>query len=99
MSTWTGQAADDFPDRNQLAAFALHGSILPCSSDKTGTPPITRLDGSRAVDRTARLLEAWAAAEPGTPDQGLQRPPQPGFFPGGGRGAGLLVGRVNFPVA
>ena len=24
-----------------------------------------------AVDRTARLLEAWAAAEPGTPDQGL----------------------------
>ena len=24
-----------------------------------------------AVDRTARLLEAWSAAEPGTPDQGL----------------------------
>ena len=24
-----------------------------------------------AVDRTARLLEAWAAAEPGTPDEGL----------------------------
>ena len=23
------------------------------------------------VDRTARLLEAWAAADPGTPDQGL----------------------------
>ena len=23
------------------------------------------------VDRTARVLEAWAAAEPGTPDQGL----------------------------
>ena len=24
-----------------------------------------------AVDRTARLLEAWATADPGTPDQGL----------------------------
>ena len=24
-----------------------------------------------AVDRTARLLEAWAAADPGTPDEGL----------------------------
>ena len=24
-----------------------------------------------AVDRTARVLEAWAAAEPGTPDEGL----------------------------
>ncbi len=23
------------------------------------------------VDRAARLLEAWAAAEPGTPDEGL----------------------------
>ena len=23
------------------------------------------------VDRTARVLEAWAAAEPGTPDEGL----------------------------
>ena len=42
MSAWTGQAADDFPDRNQLAAFALHGSILPCSSDKTGTPTSSR---------------------------------------------------------
>ena len=144
------------------------------------------------VDRTARVLEAWAAAEPGTPDEGLtvkreikaiddamthsdenclaryggfggamqrsaalqrlpeaggkrrgrERPPPPQkkpgghvtldsgaephtairphggrsrphlslrrrlgtapkswFFPGGGRGAGLLVGRVNFPVA
>ena len=26
---------------------------------------------SAAADRTARVLEAWAAAEPGTPDQGL----------------------------
>ena len=26
---------------------------------------------SAAVDRTARVLEAWAAAEPETPDQGL----------------------------
>ena len=32
---------------------------------------ISWLDGSRAVDRTARVLEAWAAAEPGTPDEGL----------------------------
>ena len=27
--------------------------------------------GPRAVDRTARVLEAWAAADPGTSDEGL----------------------------
>ena len=29
MSAWTGQAADDFPDRNQLAALTLHGFYSP----------------------------------------------------------------------
>ena len=58
-------------DRNPLAALTLHGFILPCSSDKTGTPAVTRLDGSRAVDRTTRVLEAWAAAEPGKVATGL----------------------------
>ena len=31
--------------------------------------------------------------------EGLEQPPRSWFFPGGGRGAGLLVGRVNFSVA
>ena len=33
------QAGEDFTDRNQLAALTLHGFILPCSQDKTGTLP------------------------------------------------------------
>ena len=45
--------------------------ILPCSSDKTGTPAVTRLDGSRAVDRADRVLQLWAAAEPGKVATGL----------------------------
>ena len=32
----TGQAADDFPDRNQLAAFALHGSFSHVPQTRQG---------------------------------------------------------------
>ena len=45
------------PSRTVYAA----GLILPCSSDKNHS-------GSSSP---ARLLEAWAAADPGTPDEGL----------------------------
>ena len=35
-----GQIGDDFTDGNQLAVLTLHGFILPCSPDKTGTPGV-----------------------------------------------------------
>ena len=40
------------PKRSSAMAF-----ILPCSSDKTGTPPITRLDGSRASGQYPKVGE------------------------------------------
>ena len=42
-----GQIGDDFTDRNQLAALTLHGFILPCTSDKTGTPGLYTAGASR----------------------------------------------------
>ena len=32
------QIREGFPDGNQAVSFTLHGFILPCPSDKTGTP-------------------------------------------------------------
>ena len=34
------QTGEGITDRNQLAALTLHGFILPCSPDKTGTPGV-----------------------------------------------------------
>ena len=41
-----GQIGQGFTDRNQAAALTLHGFILPCPSDKTGTLPASIPDPS-----------------------------------------------------
>ena len=55
------QVGHGFPDGNQAVPFTLQGLFSHA--------PQTRTTADRAPP--ARLLEAWAAADPGTPDEGL----------------------------
>ena len=65
----TGQIGDDFSDRNQLGVLRLHGFILPCPSDKTGTPLPTTLkirSMRHNASRTAEVsVEGFARDPPG----------------------------------
>ena len=51
---------------------AAHGSLWDALRKKGRQVRVIGIGVENAtVDRTARVLEAWAAAEPGTPDEGL----------------------------
>ena len=51
---------------------AAHGSLWDALRKKGRQVRVIGIAiENTAVDRTARLLEAWAAADPGTPDEGL----------------------------
>ena len=51
---------------------AAHGSLWDALRKKGRQVRVLGIGVENAtVDRTARVLEAWAAAEPGTPDEGL----------------------------
>ena len=51
---------------------AAHGPLWDALHKKGRQVQVIGIGVENAtVDRTARVLEAWAAAEPGTPDEGL----------------------------
>ena len=59
-------------DRELYSWGAAHGPLWDALRKKGRQVRVIGIAVENAtVDRTARVLEAWAAAEPGTPDEGL----------------------------
>ena len=60
------------PAETQGPALTAHGPLWDALRTKGRQVRVIGIAVENAtVDRTARLLEAWAAADPGTPDEGL----------------------------